>query len=179
MWIKHKRQTICLIYSGLIIRDLHIYSSTIIHPRNQFFWSSLGTTGCQRQQQATLSTNQLLCGRRWIAQGCPKCGAKTSCSEILPLTVSSWNSNQALGEKKKEERKVSMSAAKKIRCTNSTIHLTVAINASSLFCLFCFCFPTHQVLTWSQVTTSCTSTRVRTLMGHYWPVFKATRRRSE
>lgn len=39
--------------------------------------------------------------------------------------------------------------------------------------------PPPQVLTWSQVTTSCTSTRVRTLMGRYWRVCKATRPQSE
>lgn len=44
------------------------------------------------------------------------------------------------------------------------------------FVLFCS-FP--QVLTWSQVTTSCTSTRVRTLMGRCWRVYKATRPQSE
>lgn len=74
----------------------------------------------------------------------PKRGAKTSCSEILPLTVSSWSSSQAL--KKKKQNSMSTATKKKRKkkdCTTSTIHLTVAINASSvvLFVLFLFSYP--------------------------------------
>lgn len=49
------------------------------------------------------------------------------------------------------------------------------LTLTQLFVCFVSVF---QVLTWSQVTTFCTSTRVRTLMGRCWRVYKATRPQS-